>query len=142
MAGNTVVLGIYQSRAQFERGVEALRNAGFGSSSISALFPKGDQSREFALEKSSDGGAWRDPRARPGGQRRREHRQGDRGAMEGEPDRAASASPTGSPAPTRAPAMGVRRATGPRRMPRRPVGVREPLRMGTVERSLQLRRLQ
>jgi len=53
MADNTVVLGIYQSRAQLERGVEALRNAGFGSSSISALFPEGDQSREFAVAKGT-----------------------------------------------------------------------------------------
>jgi hypothetical protein len=53
MAGNTVVLGIYQTRAQLEQGVEALRHAGFSTTSISALFPEGDQSREFAFEKGT-----------------------------------------------------------------------------------------
>lgn len=53
MASNTVVLGIYESRTQLERGIEELRKAGFRTNSVSALFPDGDQTREFAHEKGT-----------------------------------------------------------------------------------------
>jgi hypothetical protein len=47
------VLGIYRSRAEVERGVEALRGAGFRHDDISALFAQGDATREFAHEKGT-----------------------------------------------------------------------------------------
>jgi hypothetical protein len=53
MANSTVVLGIYESRTQLERGIQELRTAGFRTDSISALFPEGDQTREFAHEKGT-----------------------------------------------------------------------------------------
>src|SRR5690554_5751026 len=45
-----VVLGIYPNRASVERGVDALRTAGFRSADISALFPSGSSNKEFAHE--------------------------------------------------------------------------------------------
>jgi hypothetical protein len=47
------VLGIYRSRADVERGVEALRGAGFRHDDISALFAQGDTTRDFAHEKGT-----------------------------------------------------------------------------------------
>ena len=46
MAGkNTSVLGIYNSREAVEGAVSSLRDAGFRSTDISALFPDKDGSR-------------------------------------------------------------------------------------------------
>lgn len=53
MASNRTVIGIYRSRSEVERGVEALRDGGFGSDDVSVLFPEGDRSREFAHEKGT-----------------------------------------------------------------------------------------
>jgi hypothetical protein len=54
MAGkNTAVFGIYQTRAQAERGVDELIAAGFSSSDISVLMSDTDSTREFAHEKST-----------------------------------------------------------------------------------------
>ncbi len=53
MARNISVLGIYSSREDLERGVTELRTDGFRNSDISALFPEGDQTKEFALEKGT-----------------------------------------------------------------------------------------
>lgn len=52
MAGkNTAVFGIFRSREQVERGVDALRAAGFRLTDISALFPDNVGTKEFAHEK-------------------------------------------------------------------------------------------
>lgn len=48
-----VVLGIFPSRIAVENCVERLKSSGFRNSDISALFPTGDQSKEFAHEKST-----------------------------------------------------------------------------------------
>jgi hypothetical protein len=53
MAGNRSVLGIYRSRTDLERGVQALRDAGFSNNDISVLFSEGDKTREFAHEKGT-----------------------------------------------------------------------------------------
>ena len=53
MARNSAVLGIYQSRAALERAVDELRAEGYRHSDISALFPEGDQTKEFAHEKGT-----------------------------------------------------------------------------------------
>ncbi len=53
MARNIAVLGIYQSRASLERAVDELRAEGYRHSDISALFPEGDQTKEFAHEKGT-----------------------------------------------------------------------------------------
>jgi hypothetical protein len=54
MAGkNKAVFGIYQTRAQAERGVDELISAGFSSSDISVLMADADSTREFAHEKST-----------------------------------------------------------------------------------------
>jgi hypothetical protein len=45
-----VVLGIYRNRSDVERGVNALRQAGFRSADISGLFPSGDSNKDFAHE--------------------------------------------------------------------------------------------
>src|ERR1700728_2548448 len=54
MAGkNTAVFGIYPSYVSVENGVDALRSAGFRNEDISALFPEGAGTRDFAHEKST-----------------------------------------------------------------------------------------
>lgn len=54
MAGkNTAVFGIYPSYASVESGVDALRSAGFRNEDISALFPEGAGTKEFAHEKNT-----------------------------------------------------------------------------------------
>ncbi|MGI8988260.1 MAG: quinol:electron acceptor oxidoreductase subunit ActD [Bryobacteraceae bacterium] len=54
MAGaNTAVFGIYSTRAQAEEAVDALRQAGFRNSDISALFPDNQGSKDFAVEKNT-----------------------------------------------------------------------------------------
>src|SRR6202161_3123811 len=54
MAGkNTAVFGIYSSYESVENGVDALRSAGFRNEDISALFPEGAGTRDFAHEKST-----------------------------------------------------------------------------------------
>jgi hypothetical protein len=54
MAGkNTAVFGIYPSYTAVEIGVDALREAGFRNTDISALFPENVGTRDFAHEKST-----------------------------------------------------------------------------------------
>lgn len=54
MAGaNTAVFGIYATRAQAEEAVDALRQAGFRNTDISALFPDNQGSKDFAHEKNT-----------------------------------------------------------------------------------------
>lgn len=54
MAGkNTAVFGIYPSYESVENGVDALRSAGFRNEDISALFPEGAGTKEFAHEKNT-----------------------------------------------------------------------------------------
>ena len=54
MAGkNTAAFGLYNSQAQAENGVDALRAAGFRSDDISVLMPDRQSSEEFAHEKNT-----------------------------------------------------------------------------------------
>ena len=54
MAGkNTAVFGIYPTYAGVETGVDALRSAGFRNDDISALFPEGVGTRDFAHQKTT-----------------------------------------------------------------------------------------
>jgi|SRR5579862_1249563 len=54
MAGkNTSVFGIYADTASAERAVQALKDAGFSNSDISALFPDKQGTRDFAHEKNT-----------------------------------------------------------------------------------------
>ena len=54
MAGaNTAVFGIYPTRAHAEEAVDALRQAGFRNTDISALFPDNQGSKDFAHEKNT-----------------------------------------------------------------------------------------
>src|ERR1700704_2049792 len=54
MAGkNTAVFGIYPSYAAVERGVGALRAAGFRATDISVLFPENVGTKDFAHEKGT-----------------------------------------------------------------------------------------
>ncbi len=54
MAGkNTAVYGIYPSYTAVEMGVDELRAAGFRNQDISALFPEGAGTRDFAHEKNT-----------------------------------------------------------------------------------------
>jgi hypothetical protein len=54
MAGkNTAVFGIYPTYAGVETGVDALRSAGFRNDDISALFPEGVGTRDFAHQKNT-----------------------------------------------------------------------------------------
>jgi len=50
---NTAVFGIYPSYANVESGVDGLKAAGFSNRDISALFPAGDGTRDFAHEKGT-----------------------------------------------------------------------------------------
>jgi hypothetical protein len=52
MAGkNTAAFGIYRTRMDAENGVDALRNAGYRATDISALFPENEGTKDFAHEK-------------------------------------------------------------------------------------------
>ena len=54
MAGkNTAVFGIYLDQANLEKGVDALRVAGFSNNDISVLFPTNEGTRDFAHEKNT-----------------------------------------------------------------------------------------
>src|SRR6059058_6259906 len=54
MAGkNTAVFGIYPSYTAVEIGVDALRDAGFRNTDISALFPENTGTKDFAHEKNT-----------------------------------------------------------------------------------------
>jgi hypothetical protein len=54
MAGkNTAVFGIYQTRANVEEAVDALRRAGFRNADVSALFPDNAGTKDFACEKNT-----------------------------------------------------------------------------------------
>ena len=54
MAGkNTAAFGIYSTRADLERGVDALKAANFRNADISVLFPDNEGSKEFAHEKNT-----------------------------------------------------------------------------------------
>lgn len=54
MAGkNTAVFGIFRDRAHLEQAVTQLKNDGFRNSDISALFPDGDGTKQFAHEKNT-----------------------------------------------------------------------------------------
>lgn len=50
---NTAVFGIYQTREDASRGVDALRTAGFRNTDISALFPANEGTKDFAHEKNT-----------------------------------------------------------------------------------------
>lgn len=54
MAGkNTAVFGIYRDQARVERGVNALKDAGFRNTDISVLFPENVGTKDFAHEKGT-----------------------------------------------------------------------------------------
>ena len=53
MAKNIAVYGIYSKRVMVERAVEELKSAGFRHSDISVLFPAGDDTKDFAVEKET-----------------------------------------------------------------------------------------
>src|SRR5260370_8229819 len=48
---NTAVFGMYPNRDGAERGVDALKAAGFRNTDISVLFPEGAGSKDFAHDK-------------------------------------------------------------------------------------------
>ncbi len=51
--GNTVVFGIFGTRLELDRGVEALKTSGFRNSDISVLMSDSSSTREFAHEKGT-----------------------------------------------------------------------------------------
>ncbi len=54
MAGrNTAVFGIYPDRSSVDRGVEALKEAGFSNNDVSVLFPDKQGTKDFAHEKET-----------------------------------------------------------------------------------------
>ncbi|MEO7651548.1 MAG: quinol:electron acceptor oxidoreductase subunit ActD, partial [Bryobacteraceae bacterium] len=53
MAKNTAVFGIYRTRDAASRAVDALRNAGFRNTDISALLPENEGTKDFAHEKNT-----------------------------------------------------------------------------------------
>ena len=54
MAGkNTAVFGIYQTQADVEYAVEALRTEGFRNTDVSVLFPDNKGTKDFAIEKNT-----------------------------------------------------------------------------------------
>jgi len=54
MAGkNTAVFGIYRNYVEVERGVDALKAAGFRNTDISVLFPESSGTKGFAHEKNT-----------------------------------------------------------------------------------------
>ncbi len=53
MAGkNTAAFGIYQTQADVEFAVEALRVEGFRNTDVSVLFPENKGTKDFAIEKN------------------------------------------------------------------------------------------
>jgi len=50
---NTAVFGIYPHPTSVERGVEALKAAGFSNRDISVLFPENEGTKDFAHEKNT-----------------------------------------------------------------------------------------
>jgi hypothetical protein len=50
---NTAVFGIYPHHTSVDRGVDALKVAGFSNSAISVLFPENEGTKDFAHEKST-----------------------------------------------------------------------------------------
>jgi hypothetical protein len=50
---NTAVFGIYRTRTEVSNAVEALRNAGYRNTDISALFPENIGTKDFAHEKNT-----------------------------------------------------------------------------------------
>jgi len=50
---NTAVFGIYRSREQAERAVDALIQSGFRTADISALLPENAGTKDFAMEKGT-----------------------------------------------------------------------------------------
>src|SRR6202790_2874208 len=50
---NTSVFGIYRTRADVSSAMEALRNAGYRNTDISALFPENTGTKDFAHEKNT-----------------------------------------------------------------------------------------
>jgi len=50
---NTSVFGIYRTSADVSNGVDALRNAGYRNTDISALFPENVGTKDFAHEKNT-----------------------------------------------------------------------------------------
>lgn len=54
MAGkNTAVFGIYQTQADVEYALDALRAEGFRSTDVSVLFPENKGTKDFAVEKNT-----------------------------------------------------------------------------------------
>lgn len=54
MAGkNTAVFGLYQTQADVEFAVDALRSEGFRNTDVSVLFPDNKGTKDFAVEKST-----------------------------------------------------------------------------------------
>ena len=53
MGKNTAVFGIYPNYGSLERGIDALKQAGFRNTDISALFPENVGSKDFAHEKGT-----------------------------------------------------------------------------------------
>src|SRR6202521_5316598 len=54
MAGkNTAAFGIYQTQADVEYAVEALRSEGFRNTDVSVLFPDNKGTKDFAVEKNT-----------------------------------------------------------------------------------------
>jgi hypothetical protein len=54
MAGkNTATFGIYQTQADVEYAVDALRSEGFRNTDISVLFPENKGTKDFAVEKNT-----------------------------------------------------------------------------------------
>jgi hypothetical protein len=49
----TAVFGIYKDGLSVERGVEALKAAGFSNNDVSVLFPENQSTKEFAHEKNT-----------------------------------------------------------------------------------------
>lgn len=54
MAGkNTATFGIYQTQADVEYAVDALRSEGFRDIDVSVLFPENEGTKDFAVEKNT-----------------------------------------------------------------------------------------
>jgi hypothetical protein len=54
MAGkNTAAFGIYQTQADVEYAVDALRAEGFRNTDVSVLFPENKGTKDFAVEKNT-----------------------------------------------------------------------------------------
>src|SRR6202049_5031922 len=53
MGKNTAVFGIYPNYGSLERGIDALKQAGFRNTDISALFPENVGSKDCAHEKGT-----------------------------------------------------------------------------------------